>query len=88
MARDPSTWNDYDGWHRNGCTVSGLCRAWEAEDRRAVPRPAASKWHLLTPAERRAELLRTAPAYPAWAGMTASERAAHVLHLEQLHPDE
>jgi hypothetical protein len=53
-----------------------------------VPRPAASKWHLLTPAERRAELLRTAPAYPAWAGMTASERAAHVLHLEQLHPDE
>jgi hypothetical protein len=34
MARDPSTWNGLDAWHRTGSTVSGFCRGWESEHRR------------------------------------------------------
>ena len=34
MARDASTWNGLDAWHRTGSTVSGLCRGWESEHRR------------------------------------------------------
>lgn len=88
MARDASTWNGLDAWHRTGSTAAGLCRGWQTEQHRGQARPTGRPWHQMSPAGKRAHLLRRAPEYPAWAGMTASERAAYVLSLEQLHPDE
>ena len=97
MARDASTWNGQDAWHRTGSTVSGLCRAWESEatagaishtrradERQPGPRPMA--WADMTTAERHRQALDDGPRQPWWDDATATQREAYRRRVGQLYP--